>query len=116
MQHQPPPTPIFPRFADQSLLLATEPFFGDVTLGDDEEWSVPLAGRSRLKLQKTMERDKTLDLDAYLPCLDEEDDDDAAMLEPQGGLGQGEQTRMHKRDGSESLGHVRETSGPKRRV
>ena len=118
----PPPTPFFPsRFADESLLLATEPFYGDVTLGDDLDWpstgSVPSLD-SQLPL--TGGRNKTLDLDAYLPDSDgshsgEVEGEETSSLEGIDGRNSTRSTGQHKREGSESLIAQREAEDPKRR-
>lgn len=69
---QPPSTPFLSfRFPDESLLIDTEPIFGDVTLGDEDDWSI--ARPSRFTVPTTIREDKTLDLGDYLPEEDEED-------------------------------------------
>lgn len=69
-----PPTPAMPRFADTSLLMMTEPIFGDVTLDDDDWLEPPTPGPSRIAAPKSVIRNKMLNRDAYLP-IEEEDED-----------------------------------------
>ncbi len=119
MPLQPPQTPFIPsRYADESLLLTTEPIFGDVTLGDDEDWRV--AGPSRLEPPKTVGRDRTLDLESYLPEMEEGlDGDETVRLEECLGTSKeeirGVEKATHKRGGSQSLTRERELSATKRR-
>lgn len=112
MPLDPPATPFLAsRFYDESLILSTEPIFGDVTLGDgDEEWS-------RASSLRRIERDKTLDLDAYLPLTDEDGEGDGMIrIEEDVEAGARDKNcRSHERDGSESVVREREMSGPKRR-
>jgi len=69
-----PPTPAMPRFADTSLLMMTEPIFGDATLDDDDWLEPPTPGPSRIAAPRSVIRNKMLDRDAYLP-IEEEDED-----------------------------------------
>jgi len=117
MPLQTPPTPFLPsRFTEESLLLTTEPFFGDVDItleDDDSEW--PVAGPSRLDTPNTVGRNKTLDLDAYLPRVevtdDSEDGNETIRIEAEWIQGR---SGIHKRGGSESSTRERESSGTKR--
>ena len=62
-----------PRFADTSMLMSTEPIFGDTTLDDDDWLEPPTPGPSRLLPPKSVKRARQLDPPTILPISEEDE-------------------------------------------
>jgi hypothetical protein len=56
--HLVPPTPAMPRFAETSMLMSTQPIFGDITLDEDDWMEPPTPGPSRLLPPKSVKRSR----------------------------------------------------------
>lgn len=130
-----PSTPLLPRFQEVSLLLDEQLDFGDVSLGDSDfdfgspfarsptrksgvltaqTLRMPMATVTSSTIPRTMGRNQTLDLDAYLPVeLELEDEEEYGVLSDTPGPSTGG-LRTMKRDGSETLLKEKALDRPKK--